>query len=135
MSGADDKAPGVARMMGRALLRRCPRCGTGHLFMRWFRMVARCPGCAYHFERRAEDGFFLGAYVLNLAVTESALAVMLFGFILVRSSTDSTAALWPVLVAAGAVAVLLPLAFYPFSKTLWAALVLAVRPLPAVTLC
>ena len=115
-------------MFGRALLRRCPRCGWGRLFRGWFRMVDRCPGCGYHFERRAEDGFFLGAYVLNLAVTESVLAAVLFGYIVVRSGADGSGALWPVFVVAGLVAIALPLAFYPFSKTLWAAVDLAVRP-------
>ncbi|HEX2064000.1 MAG TPA: DUF983 domain-containing protein [Acidimicrobiales bacterium] len=124
----DARPPGLGLMLGRGLLRRCPRCGSGRLFRRWFRMVDRCPGCTYHFERRAEDGFFLGAYVLNLAVTESALAAVLVGYIVVRSGGDGSGPLWPVFAVAGVVAVVLPLLFYPFSKTLWAAIDLAVRP-------
>ena len=91
-------------------------------------MVDRCPGCGYHFERRAEDGFFLGAYVLNLAVTESALAAVLLGYIVVRSGDGGSGALWPVFAVAGMVAVVLPLVFYPFSKTLWAVVDIALRP-------
>ncbi|MDP9402741.1 MAG: DUF983 domain-containing protein [Actinomycetota bacterium] len=115
-------------MLARALVRRCPRCGAGRLFTRWFRMVERCPRCRFRFERRAEEGAFLGAYVLNLALTETALAAVLFGFILVRANNDSGGPLWPVFALGGLVAIVLPLAFYPFSRTLWAAIDLAGRP-------
>jgi len=91
-------------------------------------MAERCPRCRFRFERRAEEGSFLGAYVLNLAVTEGALAAVLFGLIAVRANSASGGPLWPVFVAGGLVAVVLPLAFYPFSRTLWVALDLAVRP-------
>lgn len=115
-------------MFARGLVRRCPRCGAGRLFVRWFRMVERCPGCEYHFERLAEDGFFLGAYVLNLAVTEGALAIVLLAYVASRAGSESASPIWPVLVGAAVVAVVLPVLFYPFSKTLWAAVDLAMRP-------
>ena len=115
-------------MLGRALLRRCPRCGGRPLFTRWFGMVERCPGCHFRFDRRAEEGAFLGAYVLNLAVTEGALAAVLFGLIIVRANTDAGGPLWPVFLLGGLVAVVLPVAFYPFSRTLWLAIDLAARP-------
>lgn len=119
---------GLGRMLARALARRCPRCGSGRLFTRWFRMVERCPGCGFRFERRPEEASFLGAYVLNLALTEGALAAVLFGFILMRAGSDDGGPLWPVFALGGAVAVVLPVAFYPFSRTLWAAIDLAARP-------
>ena len=56
-------------MLGRALLKRCPLCGAGKLFTGWFRMKERCPGCGYLFER--EEGFFLGAYVINLGIAQA----------------------------------------------------------------
>lgn len=115
-------------MLGRALLRRCPRCGGRPLFARWFGMVERCPRCHFRFDRRAEEGAFLGAYVLNLAVTEGSLAAVLFGFIIVRANTDVGGPLWPVFLLGGLVAVVLPVVFYPFSRTLWVAIDLAARP-------
>lgn len=120
--------PRLALMLGRALLRRCPRCGSRGLFTRWFRMVERCPKCRFRFERREEEGSFLGAYVLNLAVTEGALAAVLFGLIIVRANSDGGGPLWPVLLVGGLVAVVLPVAFYPLSRTLWVAVDLAARP-------
>lgn len=91
-------------------------------------MAERCPRCRFRFARRAEEGSFLGAYALNLAVTEGALAAVLFGFIIVRANSDSGGALWPVFLIGGLVAVVLPLAFYPLSRTLWVAIDLAARP-------
>jgi uncharacterized protein (DUF983 family) len=62
-------------MLIRGLLRRCPRCGSGTLFRGWFQMVERCPRCGYTFER--EESFFLGAYVINLAITQVALGLFI----------------------------------------------------------
>lgn len=123
-------SPALRRMLARALVRRCPRCGSGGLFTRWFRMVERCPRCRFRFDRRAEEGAFLGAYVLNLALTEGALAAVLFGFIVVRATGAEGGPLWPVFAIGGLVAVVLPVAFYPFSRTLWVAIDLAARPVP-----
>src|SRR5439155_12681997 len=50
----------------RGLTRRCPRCGGGNLFKRWFRMVPDCPRCALHFER--EPGYWVGAVAINTMV-------------------------------------------------------------------
>lgn len=91
-------------------------------------MVERCPGCRFRFERRVEEAAFLGAYVLNLAFTEGALAVVLFAFILVRADGGNGGPLWPVFAIGGVVAIVLPLAFYPFARTLWAAIDLVARP-------
>ncbi len=67
-------------MLGRGVCKRCPLCGTGKLFTRWFRMKERCPGCGYLFER--EEGFFLGAYVINYGIGSAIVAVALVAFAL-----------------------------------------------------
>lgn len=66
------KSPSPARMLTRGLLRRCPVCGSGGLFTGWFKMRDRCPRCRYTFAR--EEGFFLGAILMNFAVAEALLA-------------------------------------------------------------
>ena len=119
--------PSIWRMLGRAVLLRCPRCGAGKVFAGWFRMVERCPSCRLHFER--EHDFFLGAYVINLAVTEGLLIVALFAYVFVAISDPGVPGL-PVLVVALVFAVGAPLAFFPFSRTIWAAIDLAMRPVP-----
>ena len=108
-------------------MRRCPRCGARRVFASWFRMVEQCPRCRLRFER--ENDFFLGAYVINLAVTEGLLLIGLFVFILVAVNGEDVP-LAPVLAGAAFVAVGGPLLFFPFSRTIWAAIDLAMRPVP-----
>ena len=124
---ADD--PSFPLMLLRGMVRHCPRCGTGHLFSRWFRMVERCPGCGYRFAR--EEGFQLGGYVINFGVTESLVCLVLAGYIIVASSNPD-AAIWPVIVAGLIAAVVTPVLFFPFSRTIWAAIDLALTPLSVV---
>jgi uncharacterized protein (DUF983 family) len=113
-------------MLGRALLRRCPRCGGKAWFRGWFGKVDRCRTCGYRYER--QPGFLLGALTMNTIVTFGLLAVVLLvGTIL--SYPDI--AVVPMLIAAAVVAVVVPIVFYPFSYTIWAAVDLAMRPLDA----
>jgi uncharacterized protein (DUF983 family) len=114
----------VATLLGRGLRRRCPRCGAGGLFQGWFRLAERCPGCGMRFSR--EEGFFVGALFVNFAVTETVLfAWLLASFLL----TLPDAPIVPIAAGAVAVCALVPLLFYPFSKTIWAAIHLAMEPL------
>jgi uncharacterized protein (DUF983 family) len=80
-------------------------------------MVERCPGCGLRFER--EEGYWVGAMIVNFAVTEVAFVVV-FAAGLAISWPDVP---WVLLtVVAVAVNAVVPLIFYPFSKTLWMAL-------------
>jgi hypothetical protein len=113
-------------MLGRALLKRCPICGAGGLFSGWFRMKERCPGCGYLFER--EEGFFLGAYVINLAIAQGLVILLAVVPLIVRLSGDPDASIMPFLLGGAAGAVLGPAVFYPWSKTIWTAFDLILRP-------
>lgn len=117
---------GPARMLARGLLRRCAACGRGGLFAGWFRMRDRCPGCGYVFAR--EDGFALGAVLMNLAVTEALLAFAGVVPLIAVLAANPDANVAPLIVAATAVVLLGPVAFAPFSRTLWVALELIFRP-------
>ena len=95
------------------------------MFSGWLTMRERCPRCDHRFERSGDEGFFLGAIAVNFAVTEGILGVLLLvSFLLTLPD--------PPLVLLCAVAVPLmvaaPIAFYPFSKTIWAAFDLMMRP-------
>ena len=92
-------------------------------------MADRCPTCGYVFER--EEGFFLGAYVINLAIAQALVIVLAVVPAIVLLNADADVSLWPVLAAGVAAAVLAPLLFYPWSKTLWVAIELIMRPLGA----
>lgn len=119
--------PSFWLMLWRGILRRCPRCGARRVFETWFRMVETCPGCRLRFER--ESDFFLGAYVVNLAVTEGLLIVSLLVYVF-RAVNDPSTPPLPALVTALVFAVAAPIAFFPFSRTIWAAIDLAMRPVP-----
>ncbi|MDP9069857.1 MAG: DUF983 domain-containing protein [Actinomycetota bacterium] len=114
-------------MLWRGARRRCPRCGAGGAFATWFRLAERCPSCRLRFER--EGDFFLGAYVINLAVTEGLLALALLAYA-VRAVAEPGTSSVPVLVVAVVVSVAAPVLFFPFSRTIWAAIDLATRPVP-----
>src|SRR6266536_724355 len=114
----DALRPNLTTMLTRGARKRCARCGGGHLFSSWFRMRARCPTCGYKFERG--NGFFLGAYMLNLVVSEGALGVVL-GVLIWKEATTHVTAWWPYIVVAVITQLTMPLFFFPFSKTIWAA--------------
>lgn len=113
-------------MLWRGLTKRCAVCGSGHLYESWFRMKARCPRCGYRFER--EEGFFLGAYVVNLAVAEGLIAILCIVPLIWLSATSPDTSLWPVIIAGLVGAALGPVLFYPFSRTVWVAFELILRP-------
>jgi uncharacterized protein (DUF983 family) len=113
-----------ARMLRRGLVRRCANCGAGHLFDGWFRMKERCPGCGYRFER--EEGLAVGAMAVNIVVTEA-----LFGVFAVTALalTVPDVPVVPLTLVGLAMNLVVPIVFYPFSKTIWAAAELMMRPL------
>ena len=105
------------RMLWRGGTRRCPRCGAGHLFRRWFDIVPDCPGCGLHFEREA--GYWIGAMAVNIAVTTGTLAAAFLVAIALTIPDIPEVPLLAVLVPLG---LFLPIALYPHSKTIWLAL-------------
>ena len=118
-----DKPP-AATLLGRALARRCPYCGAPGIFDGWWSLRDRCPRCGVAFAR--EEGYFLGAYALNLIVAET-LALLIALYLIFRTRLGDAALLWQEVVAV-ALAVGLPIIFYPFSRTLWIALDLFFHP-------
>ena len=119
--------PSPARMLLRGMAKRCPACGAGRLFRGWFTMADRCPGCGYHFER--EEGFFLGAYVMNLVIAQGLVMLLAVVPTIVLLNADANASLPPVVVGGLLGAVAAPVFFYPWSKTLWVAIELILRPI------
>ncbi|MGE5091357.1 MAG: DUF983 domain-containing protein [Bacillota bacterium] len=87
-------------------------------------MLPNCPVCGLRFER-GERGYWLGAYFFNLVAMETVFAVWMTAFLL---------ATWPSppwgLFQWSTVGLMLamPVAFFPFSKTLFLAFDLWIRP-------
>jgi uncharacterized protein (DUF983 family) len=109
--------PSVPAMLLRGLTKRCPWCGRGKLFRRWFTMAVRCPRCGLRFER--EEGAFLGSLAINFGVTGLVFIAMLVTWVALTLPNVPAVQLT---VASVLVAVLLPLLVYPFAKTTWSAI-------------
>jgi uncharacterized protein (DUF983 family) len=116
--------PSRGTMVRRAAAKHCPVCGQRHLFHAWFRLRERCPRCGLKFVR--EEGHRIGDLGLNTAVSFGALLITLIVFALV---TWPELPAGPAIATAVAVAVVVPLVFYPWSRTLWLAFDLMINPL------
>ena len=114
----------VTDLFIRALRLRCPHCGGSPIFVTWSHLVPNCPVCGLGLER-GEEGYWLGAYFFNLMAVETVFSVWVVGFLLCT---------WPeppwglFQVTTVALMLVVPFAFFPFSKTLFLAFDLWMRP-------
>lgn len=113
----------MAWLLSRALRRRCPRCGHKKVFTGYYRLVDRCPSCHHLYAR--EPGYWVGAIIVNLAMTEALFGVLFVGGIL---ATAPEVQWLPLLVIGVVTNVVFPLLFFPLSKTVWVALDLYFNP-------
>ena len=102
----------VVEMLRRAFALRCPRCGESELFSGWFAMHETCAQCGLRYER--EPGYFVGAIYVNYAVT----AVVCLGGVI---ALDVAVGLpvWVQVTLACALAVLVPVVFFRYSRSVW----------------
>lgn len=107
-------------------MRRCAACGGKDIFVHWFKMREHCPRCGYRFAR--ESGFYLGSWLLNLAVTEILLACLGIIPLIAILNANPDASLLPVYLGMLAAGIIGPLVLYPHSRTVWVALELILRP-------
>lgn len=88
-------------------------------------MKQHCPTCGIPFERE-EQGYQVGSYMFNIIVAELAFAAI---FVAVLLSTWPEPP-WDLLTYGGAaLMILMPVLFFPWSKTLFLAFDLIFRPL------
>jgi uncharacterized protein (DUF983 family) len=113
------------RLYGRALALRCPHCGEGHVVASWFRMKPRCPACGLRTERGEED-FFLGSMMFNLILSEGLFTIFLVVLVVSRWPNVPWDFLqtWAIGLMAAA-----PFLVFPWSKTVWLASDLLIKPL------
>ena len=83
-----------------------------------------CPRCGLHFERI--EGHWIGALGINTVVSFGAILVSL---IVGLGATLPDPPVLPLIGVNVAIAVIVPLAFYPVSRTLWTGIDIAMRPL------
>lgn len=117
----------VLRLMGRAMVLRCPNCGGGPVMQHWFRMRVRCGSCGLRMERGEHD-YFVGSLMLNYVITGTLLLVALSVVLVVMWPEVP----WDAFQYGGPIAmVVLPFVLFPFTKLLWLAFDLALRPMNA----
>jgi uncharacterized protein (DUF983 family) len=124
---AQMRKPVPRTMILRGLRRRCARCGAKVPFVDYFHIDERCTRCGYRFVR--EEGSFTGVYLVNYSVTAVVLVILIMGAVLFIAVGDVQVPIVPVLVAGFAIAIAVPVLFYPFAVTTWAAIDLLARPL------
>lgn len=113
----------VARMVGRALLLHCPRCGSGGILHHWLKPRTQCPRCGVRLDRGERD-HWLGGYTVNLVASELIWAVLMVTVLVARWPDVP----WTFLTYGGALLMIaLPFIFFPFSRTIWLAIDLAMR--------
>jgi uncharacterized protein (DUF983 family) len=110
-------------LLGRALRRRCPQCGSKGLFDGWFKRTERCPNCGLASERVA--GHFVGAVGFNTIFSFGVLLIVLLAGTALSYPDIAVAKM---MVAGFGAAIFVPMLFWPYSQTLWTAFDLAWRP-------
>ncbi len=109
----------------RALRLRCPSCGGGPVFVTWLKMCPSCPSCGINFDREPEGGYWVGSNTINLFATEVTFGASFLGTLIATWPSPP----WELLTWGGmGLMLLLPVFFFPFSKTLFIAVDLTFRP-------
>jgi uncharacterized protein (DUF983 family) len=115
----------LGQLTTRALTLRCPRCGGRGIWESWFKTKHACPTCGQVFERGESPDFWVGAYLINLVVAEL-MAVIIAAIVWIATwPRVSFNVLWGISMA---LAIVMPILFYPFARQLWLALDLHFRP-------
>lgn len=131
MAGIDGAVPpgaaphsSATTKLWRGLTRRCPRCGERDLFESWFTLRARCPSCTLRLDR-GETDFWIGAWMLNVVGVEITFVTLLaVAVILMWPAVPWNAILWTGVAGMA----LLPVLFFPISRTLWLAVDMILQP-------
>jgi len=113
----------IATVLFRSLLLQCPACGQSSIVKEPFRIRHHCPSCRSLFKR--EEGFFVGAILGNVLMTEFViLATCFIWLMLIGSSYEK------VLAGLFVVGLLFPVAFYHHSWSFWLGFDYLVEGLP-----
>lgn len=104
--------PNIRETARRFIYLRCPACGAGPIITAPFRIAENCSACGVLFKR--EEGFFVGAILINVVTTELVILLAYLSSLPIISINYEY-----VLAALFVIAILFPLAFYHHSWSLW----------------
>lgn len=113
----------IFQTMGRALRLCCPACGLASIVQRPFHVKHHCSQCRALFKR--EEGFFVGAILMNVVTSELIILVVCFIALLLFGADYED-----VLKVLFLVAVLFPVLFFHHSWSFWLAFDYLVESLP-----
>ncbi len=112
------------RLFLSGLFLRCPYCGKGKLFRRFYTMYDQCPVCGWRYER--EEGYWTGAMALNLVVTELLIAIVTVPLVIWLAVSGLS--VWPLVIIGVPMCVILPLLFFRHAKSFWMSLDFMIHP-------
>jgi uncharacterized protein (DUF983 family) len=112
------------RLLWSGLLLRCPYCGKGKLFRRFYTMYEQCPVCGWRYER--EEGYWTGAMALNLVVTELLIAVVTVPLVIWLAVSGLS--VWPLVIIGVPMCFILPLLFFRHAKSFWMSIDFMIHP-------
>lgn len=116
--------PAIALRLARALRLRCPRCGDAEAMAHWFRVRERCAACDLDLDRN-ESGYQVGSYLVAMIVIE----LLFVGLLVAILAATWPSPPWDALSIGGPLLMLLgPLVLFPFTKTVYLAFDLTLRP-------
>ncbi len=107
----------------RSVMLLCPVCGKSSIVQRPFHIKHHCSSCAALFKR--EDGFFVGAILANVVVTELVVLATYMVWLLISGIGEQS-----MLVILFSVALLFPIAFYHHSWSFWLGFDYLIESLP-----
>ena len=120
----------AVRLIRRAAVLRCPNCGGGPVLRHWFRMRERCGRCGLRIERGEHD-YWIGSMMFNLVLSELIFAAVFVVVLIARwPNVPWDTMQW----AAPLMMLIAPAVLFPFSKLVWLAFDLMLRPMTAAEL-
>ena len=75
----EDHMPKLWRALGRGVLRKCPNCGRGPVFARWFTMRRDCPVCQLVYLRNQGDAWLFWIIMDRIPIAIGLILVVFFG--------------------------------------------------------
>ena len=105
----------IGLVLWRSLKLQCPVCGEASIVQRPFNLKHHCDACGVIFKR--EEGFFVGAIMANVILTEFFILDIYFVCLLLTNFSDRVT-----LTILFVAAVTFPLAFYHHAWALWLAM-------------
>jgi uncharacterized protein (DUF983 family) len=111
------------RLFGRAFLLRCPHCGKGPVLEHWLKLRVKCGACGLRLQRGEHDTIMGSAFILFTLVGLAGYAAIVLALVFTTETP------WDLLqYGLPALALVLLFVLFPFSKLLWLAFDLTLRP-------